>query len=279
MKLDQCSIIGAIALQQSKAAFSRANVILRIGQGLDRYLEATTYLDGDEVVGKSLTRDDLLGLIEGGQAMQFYEPVSAKSGAALWILRPNFLGREGALEELRKSGTMLCEYTLLSDKSFGCLVREHKQTLELRDRWAAAADVVALKEARANRWDNARAAASQAMVTERAMSPARIAMLSLACSRQGNAVRASGYIAMARNSRGADFERQVREHLAELERSLSQPVVDESPGTLVGMVEALAGKPAGPLRRQDLFQRSRTSMSRGLVRLEAEKLRESSKSN
>lgn len=264
MKLSECKIVGAITLPRGKAAFDRANVILSTGKG---YLEATTYLDGDEVTGKSFTHEEMLAIVGSGQAIRFPGFLPAVTGAVLWVLRSNFEGREAALEELRKSGCMLYEYIRMIDGSFACLVREQPAMLELRDRWTAASDECARRLGRQGDWEAACKAAMQAVVLERTMSPERIAMISLAWLKLNDRLYADGYVSMARNSRGEDFARQVLARRAELELALTS-VVDDSRGAVVEMTEELRRKNASrPRRSKVLYGQNRAGLERGFGRV------------
>jgi hypothetical protein len=257
VKLSECKIVGAITLPRGKAAFDRANVILSTGKG---YLEATTYLDGDEVTGKPFTREEMLAIVRAGQAIQFAGFIPAATGAVLWVLRSNFEGREAALEELRKSGCMLYEYIKMIDGSFACLVREQPAMLALRDRWTAASDERARHLGRQGDWEAACKAAMQAVVLERVMIPDRIAMISLAWLKLNNQLYADGYVSMARNSRGEEFAHQVLAMRAELDHALSSKHADGPRGKVVGMSEGLKRKSARPARSEELYQKSRESM-------------------
>lgn len=220
MNLDLLKIIGAVTPPRGRAAFDRASLLLATHASPATYLQVTAYLGTHEVTGKPLTLDEINSLVRVEQSVLFKTSFPAVSGAVLWVLRPTFARREAALEELRGSGLLLQSDFRLSDGSFACLVREQAAALDLRDRWASEAEAEALSWAGSNHWDRAREAAERAFVLERAMSPQRIAMLALVCERQGKTQRATGYLAMARNSRGDDFLAQVEEMRQRLEAHL-----------------------------------------------------------
>jgi hypothetical protein len=218
MKTAESKIVGAMVAPRGKAPFDRAPVVVASQIDQDALLQVRAYVGSDDIEGKSLDRDEWATLLRSEQAIAI-EPVQAASGATLWVLRPGFEGREAALEGLRTCGGLLQDKLSLADGSFGCLVSERDPAVNaLRDRWAEEAFATALSWAKSNHWERACVAAARAFAVERAMSPERIALLALAHERCGNATRASGYVEMAKRSRGADFATQVMEKRAELER-------------------------------------------------------------
>lgn len=224
-KLADCQVVGALTLPEGKAPFDRAPLIMSSAAAPGRVVQVTAYLEDGGIAGKWFTLEDFQALQQSGQAIAFRESFDAGSSAALWVLRPNFAGREAALAELRSSELMLRDYVPLADGSFGCLVRERAQASDLRDKWAKEADAEARQNARAGSWQRAREAASRALALERAMSPERIAMMMLACQSLGLGVRAEGYLRMARQSRGEDFAAQTEVALQKLEVSVSGQAV------------------------------------------------------
>ena len=223
-KLSDFQVAGAMTLPQGKAAFDRASLVLETLAAPAQYLQVTAYLEDGGVDGKRLSGEEYQALQRSGQAIAFSERFAAGAGLALWVLRPSFPGREAALQELRASEVLLRDYLALADGSFGCLVRERPAALALRDRWAQEAHEQARRWAIGASWERAREAASRAFVLERAMSPERLAMLMLVCARQGQQVRADGYLRMARQSRSQEFAAQIEDHLRELEASLAVTV-------------------------------------------------------
>lgn len=218
MKTAESKIVGAMVAPRAKAPFDRAPVVVRSSIDQDALLQVRAYVGSDEIEGKALDRDEWATLLRSEQAIEF-EAVQAAPGATFWVLRPGFEGREAALEGLRTCGGLLQDKLSLADGSFGCLVSERDPAVNgLRDRWADEAFTTALSWAKSSHWERACVAATRAYVVERAMSPERVAMLALAHERCGNHTRASGYVEMAKRSRGADFATQVLEKRAELER-------------------------------------------------------------
>lgn len=224
MKIAESKIVGAMVAPRGKAPFDRAPVVVKSSIDQDALLQVRAYVGADEIEGKSLDRDEWATLLKSEQAIEF-EAVQAAPGATFWVLRPGFEGREAALEGLRTCGGLLQDKLSLADGSFGCLVSERDPAVNaLRDRWAEEAFATALSWAKNNHWDRACVAATRSFVVERAMSPERIALLALAHERCGNTTRATGYVEMAKRSRGADFATQVLEKRAELERAVEKSV-------------------------------------------------------
>jgi hypothetical protein len=222
MNVAEHRIVGAMTLSHGRAAFDRAPVVVESGSEPGTFLRVRGYVEPHAFEGKPFDADDWRGLLRSEQAIAI-PPVALVNGAALWVLRPVFHGREAALAALRALGILLYDVVRLTDGSFGCLVHETNDALDLRDRWADEASEEARTSAHHGDWENARTAASRAFVIERAMSPERIAMLSLAHARCGNTVGSEGYVQMARNSRGDAFAQRVLDRRAALEQQLEQP--------------------------------------------------------
>ncbi len=213
-------IVGAMVAPHGKAAFDAAPVVARRRGEPGTYLQVRAYVEPDGVKGNTLDEDDWKGLLRSGQAIAV-PPAVLVSGVVFWVLRPVFESRDGAISELRMRGALRHDVERLPDGSFGCLVCQ-PEVVGLRDQWAEAATVEALSWARTGRWEHARTTASRAFVLESAMSPARVAMLSLAHERCGNAVGAQGYVQMAQNSFGDAFAQRVLDWRADLERQLEE---------------------------------------------------------
>ncbi|MEO5728187.1 MAG: hypothetical protein ABI134_27535 [Byssovorax sp.] len=221
MKTAESTIVGAMVAPEGKAPFDRANVVIASQTEPGELLQVRAYVGPDEVEGKPLVRDEWTSLLKSEHAIAI-GPVKGAPGATFWVLRPAFEGREAALEELRTCGGLLHDTFRLADGSFGCLVSERDPAVNaLRDRWAEEAFEKAMSWAKSNHWERACVAATRAFVVERAMSPERIAMLALAHERCGNVTRATGYVEMAKRSRGAGFAAQVIEKRADLERMMA----------------------------------------------------------
>ncbi len=221
MKIAEHRIVGAMAAPRGKAPFDRANVVVESTVVPGTFLQVRAYLGSDALEGKPLSLEEWGALVKSEQAISLVEPLNAASGAAFWVLRTSFDGRDGALEELRTCGVLLQDVFRLADGSFGCVVSERDPAAnEIRDRWAEKAFVEALSWARSGHWERACVAATRAFVVERAMTPERIALLALAHVRCGNGTRANGYVEMAKRSRGADFAAQVIERRADLEQQM-----------------------------------------------------------
>jgi hypothetical protein len=237
MKVAEHRIVGAMVAPQGKAAFDRGTVVIASRDEVShdgaangpnppapaeptRYFQVRAYLGTDDVEGKPLEADDWRALVRAEQGIAL-PPVDAASGAAFWILRSVFDGRDAAVAELRTSQALLHDVVRLLDGSYGCLVLE-PAAIMLRDRWTEAAYAEALSCATRGRWEEARVAASRAFVIERSMNPERIAMLALAHERCGNTVGAEGYVEMARRSRGDAFAQRVLDRRAELEQLVEE---------------------------------------------------------
>jgi hypothetical protein len=226
VKLADYTIIGATVPPQGKAAFVRANVVLqrRSESEARPYLLAFAYVGAEEVDGQLLTAEEWQAFLDGDQAVRL-DGVRADSGIGCWVLRSNFQRREAAVQALRTSGALLRDFYPLAPSSYAFLVRESAAN-SLRDEWAKEAAREALSWAKGNHWQRACDEAGQAFVLERSMTPERVAMLSLAYEKCENAVRASGYLEMARRSRGDQFGEQVVEKRKDLERELAARVCE-----------------------------------------------------
>lgn len=218
MKRTGLYIIGAMAPPRGKGPFDRANVVVSADVGRGPFINVRAYIGADELEGKTLTREEWDALLRSDQAIEV-EPVPLKTGAALWVLRPSFTGRDAALEELRVSGVLFHDKIAWSDGSFLCLINEPEAN-HFRDAWSHRATSDARSLARSGLWERALETASLAFSLERGMHPERLALLSLLFEKSGNPTRAEGYVAMAERSRGKDFALQVQEQREALRAEL-----------------------------------------------------------
>lgn len=220
MKIDKCKIVGAMAAPRGNAPFDRANLVIQSNLEPYELAQVRAYIGTDEVDVIFLHADEWKTLLNTEQAIEL-PPTDLVSGAAFWVLRSSFSGRDAALEELQTSGVLVHSPVRLGDASFGLIVSEHgPEALRLRDQWARDAFAEAQKWAADGHWERARTSATRAFVTERAMNSETVAMLALTYEKCGNATRAAGYLKMAERTHGADFAAQIREKRADIEKEL-----------------------------------------------------------
>jgi hypothetical protein len=177
------------------------------------------------VNGRALTRAEWRQLVEGEHAIEFRVHPDAVSGVAFWVLRPNFLDIDAAVDHLLASGATRCDAIGMAQGACGFLV--HEPTAEgTRSAWAEDALRKARQSATCQAWERAAEAATQAFAVEPTMTATSVAVLSFTLGRAGNEVRSLGILEMASRSFGADFAAQVRSGREALEAEFGAP----SPG-------------------------------------------------
>lgn len=217
----EARIVGAMAQPRSKAAFSRAALIV---EGADGFLRAQRYDSAGAVQGPALTADEVRGLVETGHAIEIPGRLPLAPGAALWLLRRGFPRREAALADLNASGCLGDGIAQGPEGAWICIVDEQLAAASaLRDRWRDEAMAAARASGREGRWQQAESEAEAAFTVARALEPAVLAMLSLAHEKTGRAQRAQGLFEMGRRSRGDDFVAEMRAAREDLERALEVP--------------------------------------------------------
>lgn len=202
---------------RSKAAFNQANLVVR---GASTLLRARAYTTDERVVGPKLSDDELQQLIDSGHAIALGESVPLVSGAILWVLRRGLPRRDRTLQDLRAGGLLVHPPIPGPEDSWLCVVDQRApRASDLRDRWRTEALNEAKIHATQRDWTLAEAEAQVAFALARGLEPEVTALLSLAHEQCGRGARASGVLAMASNSRGAEFRAEVE---AQLERLRSE---------------------------------------------------------
>lgn len=213
-------ILGAMTPPTSRAAFNRANLVVRGQSGT--ILSVQLYTCEDAVEGSAFRPDQWEALLASGHALALPEPVSLVSGAALWVLRPTYSRRAAALNELRAGRALLRDYIAGNDNSWLCLVNEGTAYANtLRERWFHRAMKLAKSFALSARWSDVLAEAEIAFAIAPALDAEALALLSFAYERCGRSLRAEGTITMARGARGEDFAREVTQLRRSIENELS----------------------------------------------------------
>ena len=213
--------VAAMTPPRSRASFNRAQLVARGADG--SLLQVQAYTEGEQVVGSRISEDELTALIEAGQASKLPQSCPLVSGAALWILRPGFPRRDRALQDLR-AGSLLVQPPMIGlEDARLCVVNEAAgPAAKLRDRWRDEAVAQARSHARASDWPRAESEAELAQQVARGLDAEALALLSLAHLRCSRAKRAEGLRAMARNSRGAEFEAEFDAALLRFEGELPE---------------------------------------------------------
>lgn len=200
-------IIGAMQPIDGKAALSIAAPVYRLPDG--RILIGFHFLDGTVVDGELLDDDDeWRALIGCEDACELPEAVAPGVPVSVWILRPHGpVGWQALAATLikRRSAAVLCLHVGGADV---ILVRKDAEE-------AIKADLMSEADGRAAeamaQGDMAAALswADLAMLAEPWPTPERHGRLIGLLRAAGARVRAEGWLAMVRNSRGADFAAAV----------------------------------------------------------------------
>lgn len=208
VEIDGAQVIAAMTPPESKAGFNRAQPVVRGVNGV--VVQVRTYTSDGRVEGSRLSDEELRGLIAAGQAIELTQPSHLRPGAAIWVLRRGLPRRDRALQDARCVGVLVHAPILGPDDSWLCVVDESSaQAGVLRDRWRDEAVAQAKQFARNGDWKRAETEAELAHQFARGLEPEVLALLSLAHEKCDRVKRAQGVLAMARNSRGADFASEV----------------------------------------------------------------------
>jgi hypothetical protein len=208
VQIDGARVIAGMTPPRSKAAFNRAQLVVRGADAL--IVQARTYTSDGHAVGPRLDVVELQGLIETGHAIELGEAIPLVSGAALWVLRRALPRRDRYLHDLSVGGLLVHPPVPGPDDSWLCVVDESvKRATELRDRWRTEAMREAKTHASDGDWARAETEAEIAQQVARGLESEVLALLSVAHEHRGRLQRAEGILAMARNSRGSEFEAEV----------------------------------------------------------------------
>jgi hypothetical protein len=213
-------VVAAMTPPTSKAPFNRARLIVRAGDGT--LVRAQTYTSDGRVEGPALTLEDLQGLVDAGHAVELSASISLVSGASLWVLRQGLPRRDRALQDLQLSGLLVHSPLIGLEDARLCVVKEgDPDAAAMLDRWRDEAMAAAKGHAQQGDWDLARIDVEIAQALCRGLDADVLALLSLAYERCDRAERAAGLLAMARRSRGSEFETQVIRALRHFEIALA----------------------------------------------------------
>jgi hypothetical protein len=216
--IEGSSLVAAVTLPRSKAAFNRAHLIVRAPDGT--LVQARAY-GSDKAMGPGLTDEEVRELVAAEQVLQLPLGIPLESGAALWVLRHRFPRRDRALHELEVSGLLTHPPLDGPDDAWLCVVNEAAEdAARLRDRWRDEAQASAESHARHGDWPRAEHDAQVAHAVSRGLDAEILALLSLAHERCGRDVRARALSIVARRSRGEEFEAQVEAALQRLRVAL-----------------------------------------------------------
>lgn len=240
--IDSCHIVGAMFSLNGASCFDEADVVVCAEAGL---LRVRTYLQ-TEVEGEAYTEQQWADFVADDQGTNLpLDGLRLGVGAVLWVLRPSFESRDAAVRELETSGALIYPVTRAPPQPHSGLatllcVVSRPAARPLLAEWGQQAYLDAMTHARAGCWPAALACAEQAFVLEPALDEARLALLTLAFSRNGRRTRADGYLAMAERSRGEAFRSRVQSHVEALEREIdgSEPCAPVTPRRAGGGREA-----------------------------------------
>lgn len=217
--LQGAQFLAAATPPRSRSPFNRAQFITRGAEGA--LVRVQTYTDTDHLDGTALSDEDLQGLLDAGQALALPAPVPASEGALLWVLRPNFPGRDRALQELKLRGVLAYAPVIGPDDSRLCIVNAGRtEAATLLDTWCQEAMERAKTHATRANWDSATTDAELAQALGRSLDAEVLALLGLVYEQTERATRAAGIMTMARRSRGESFGTQVDAALERLRATL-----------------------------------------------------------
>jgi hypothetical protein len=211
-------VIGALAAPIGKAPFDRAPLIVKSTSAVngddDLILQVARYReDKEDFLGNTLTRGDFNVLVASEQAIEL-PATPHEHGTWLWTFRI------GSLYFSRTMGfeARCVRIPAQEDCTRYVIVKESLRTDAFRDYLASEARISFLDMYCAgypghhvSMLDLAR----RAFTYEREMSPVAVAIMSLAYE-ESDPARASGYVKMAQNSKGAVFADKVLEEKARI---------------------------------------------------------------
>ncbi len=202
LEIHRVEAIGGFRPLTGPSPFASASLVVRERSAHTSIVRISRYEGDTFLVGEPLTTEEWDGLCTSEQAHAFAKTVSVQAGATMWLLRPNFFGRDAAFSELRSRGVVQDEaYDGVTGTNV-FVVREVEAN-PLRDGWADHAFERAREQAKLGRWESALAHAEQAYVLGRGPVTKHWALLALCYDRMGRAKRAQGMMDVARRSHGA----------------------------------------------------------------------------
>lgn len=183
-ELTNATIVGGMVGLRREAPFSRGPAVLAWPDTDGRFVARDYLLDG-RVLVEPIDAESWAHLIDTDEMFSFRsaEPVSASTGARIWVLRPPFPDREQAVAELRRENLLRHE----EDREFGatCVVVEEPHALATLDAWARKHFDDAYAYATRGQWDFAHSRALTAWTLDREALPDRTALLACILRRLG----------------------------------------------------------------------------------------------
>lgn len=213
LKLAGARIVGILSMVDSTSPFDRGSVVIQGADGT--YLNVREYPDAETATGSPYVEGDIQTLRGAGQLLMG-EPVPAAYRAAGWVLRGDF----DELRRLLRAFKLVLGAFGTGKDLMGYIIREDAVALSLREAWAAASRLQAIKALRANDLNMAISHARCALSFYRELPPDVIALIAFVYARLGQQERAMSYKLLAQRSWGDAFLAKVEVAWLDLEHML-----------------------------------------------------------
>lgn len=220
--VEGASVVATNAAPRGASPFDRGRPILALADGSGALLLASRVSADGVVDGEPLTADDLDDLVESGEAIRLRQSLPPRPGAAFWSLRGNFELRYQSRRELEGLEALIASEVSVDGDLL--LYVDEQRGGTLRDTWGRRAVEQAKRFLAAGDGARALEEAWLAFAVFRQMQPEAVALVSIVEGRRGDEARASGIIAVARNTEGDAFAAQVEEARLRIERELDLQV-------------------------------------------------------
>lgn len=211
VQIEGARIIGVMLLWQGTTPFDRCEIIVEAKT--KARIRVHSYPDAMSVCGAAITVEEVDALHAAQQLVRC--DLELQPRAAAWAIRGSF----DELPRLLTSFKLVLGTLTIPDCTV-YFVREDSVALTLRDAWATASRLQAIKALRCNNLELAVGHARNAFCFQRELAPETVALVICTAERAGNKARAVSYLMMARRSRGEGFVQQVTEARGDLERLL-----------------------------------------------------------
>lgn len=174
----QGEVIGFARGWEGSAQFSVGAVVFRANGQL---LKSLQWLDG-RVVAQVIPGAAWNRAVSQGDASQLDAPLRLYGHSAFWIMRPAFMGRVRAVNDLKASGSLFGEPHIGPSGVWACYVQSQRAE-KMAPRWLIQYFEQALSNAQRGQWAAAMKSAELACDLDRKFSPPVVALLEILCDR------------------------------------------------------------------------------------------------
>lgn len=250
-------VIGAYGAWTGNAPFARLRAVLESQDWPGNKLILGPSREATEPRGEEISEKDWENLLTQQEVLTLDTPVTAQPGVAVWILR-QALGSHGAklIESLREAGPLLSQPQWGPEQAAACVVVEEQGAIDARRQLAERAFNQAWQAAEHGTWTEAVREGAIAFYAAIRWEVQPTALYCITLERSGEAKRAEGLAAVARNDLGAKWAERLEE---ERRRYRSQFVDASSQRAARDALARLGANPKGTLGRVLHESRQRNS--------------------